>query len=99
MDTIPALPPKVAADFQLVLFLVILVNILWYVMKIVLRTNGYQWRWFDHFSDVANMVRLIRATPNTAARVRYIALFGAILVGTGVFIVLAIRLFRDVGAA
>ena len=99
MDAISALSPKVASEVHLLLFFVIIVNILWYLMKFVLRTNGYQWHWFDHFSDIANMVRLIRATRSPATRARYIALFLAILAGTGVFIVLAIRLLRDFGAA
>jgi hypothetical protein len=100
MDSTFALPPRVASDFHFVIPIIVIANVLWYAIKILLRSKGYQIHWlYGHFSDVPNMVRLVTATPNTAIRVCYIALLVALLAAVAVFIFLAVRVFVDFGAA
>jgi hypothetical protein len=78
---------------------VLVANALWYSIKVVLRSNGYEVHWFyGHFGDVPKMVRLIRATSDGALRAQYVALLTALLAASAIFVVLAIRMFVAIGA-
>ena len=100
MQTALALPASVASEFRFIIPIVILTNVLWYRIKFLLRSKGYEVHWFyGHFSDIPNMVRLIGATADEELRVGYISLLVGLLASMGLFVFLIARLFLNHGAA
>jgi hypothetical protein len=100
MQSAIELPPRVASAFRLLIPLAILGNVLWYRIKFLLRSKGYEVHWFyGHLGDIPNMVRLIGATSDKEPRVRYIALLVALLGTTGLFLFFMVRLILSHGAA
>lgn len=65
----------------LTLPLVILINILWYWAKALLRGRGYPAVWYGgHFGDLANLWRASCAATNEGARTKLRMLLAAIII-------------------
>ena len=73
--------------------MVFLVNVLWYGCKSELRAKGFDVSWFwNHFSDIPNMHRLIREEQDAAQQLKYklllYSLYGTIAVFVfGMFVI------------
>jgi hypothetical protein len=50
-------------------------NVIWYKMKFILRDNDYDVSmFFSHFSDIPNMINLIKRTNDKADKKAYLGL-------------------------
>jgi len=74
-------------SFTIIFVSVVVLNILWYRLKYILKNNGYEVSIWNHFSDISNALDL--ALTNTASRkIRKEAfiLFSVLIIGSIVFV-------------
>ena len=81
----------------LIIFLVLLVNILWYFTKQTLKENGYQTNWFwNHFKDIPNIFGLAIGTQDKGLKTKYFTMGISLVTGIVIFIFLAFNLVPSI---
>lgn len=84
--------------FDKLIVLVIVLNIMAYLIKYILKTKGYPVAWFSkHLRDIPNLWRLIKKTQNTGERILYLVLGTSFPLLTVVFIISAFSQMKDFG--
>jgi hypothetical protein len=70
----------------LLMFLALVLNALWYWIKIILKKRGYQVNWFwGHFRDIFNIFHLASKTENKSEKTKFYLLGASIPAGIIVF--------------
>jgi hypothetical protein len=75
--------------------LAISANVIWYKMKFILRDNDYDVSmFFSHFSDIPNMINLIKKTTDSKDRKSYLGLLLGLIANLILFAGLMILTFQ-----
>ena len=84
--------------FVIILPLVITVNILWYWLKFDLKKHGFETHLFcGHFTDLVNVVRVIRNADDKSVKKVYSGVLGCIIAMTICVVMTAFNAFSSIG--
>ncbi len=69
--------------------LAIVLNVLWYLSKVILKKNGFEISWFSHhWQDIPNMFSLAKRTENSKLQIVFNVIPLFIIIGIPLMIII-----------